>query len=152
MAAIRAGHMIIVVDDEDRENEGDLTAAAEKVTPEMINFMARHGRGLICMPMTGERLDQLEIPLMVSNNSASFGTAFTVSIEAKRLDDDRDIRGRSRRDDPRGSEPGDKALAISRVPDTCFRSAPGTAASSCAPARRKRRSTSPALPDSVPPA
>ena len=83
VAALRAGQMIIVVDDEDRENEGDLTAAAEKVTPEMINFMARHGRGLICMPMTGERLDQLEIPLMVSNNSASFGTAFTVSIEAK---------------------------------------------------------------------
>ena len=84
VAALRAGKMIIVVDDEDRENEGDLTAAADKITPEMINFMARYGRGLICMPMTGARLDELEIPLMVSNNSASFGTAFTVSIEAKR--------------------------------------------------------------------
>jgi 3,4-dihydroxy 2-butanone 4-phosphate synthase/GTP cyclohydrolase II len=84
IAALRAGKMIIVVDDEDRENEGDLTAAADKITPEMINFMARYGRGLICMPMTGARLDELEIPLMVSNNSASFGTAFTVSIEAKR--------------------------------------------------------------------
>ena len=81
--AFRTGKMIIVVDDEDRENEGDLTVAADKITPEIINFMARHGRGLICMPMTGERLDELEIPLMVSNNSASFGTAFTVSIEAK---------------------------------------------------------------------
>ncbi|HVC20671.1 MAG TPA: bifunctional 3,4-dihydroxy-2-butanone-4-phosphate synthase/GTP cyclohydrolase II [Vicinamibacterales bacterium] len=82
--AIRAGRMIIVVDDEDRENEGDLTIAAEKVTPEVINFMARYGRGLICMPMTGERLDELEIPLMVSQNTARFDTAFCVSIEAKR--------------------------------------------------------------------
>ena len=83
IAAIRAGRMIIVVDDEDRENEGDLTIAAARVTPEAINFMARHGRGLICMPMTAERLDALEIPLMVSQNSAPFGTAFCVSIEAK---------------------------------------------------------------------
>jgi 3,4-dihydroxy 2-butanone 4-phosphate synthase/GTP cyclohydrolase II len=82
LAAIQAGQMIIVVDDEDRENEGDLTMAAEKVTPEAINFMAKHGRGLICMPMTGERLDALDLPLMVNQNSATFGTAFTVSIEA----------------------------------------------------------------------
>jgi 3,4-dihydroxy 2-butanone 4-phosphate synthase/GTP cyclohydrolase II len=75
--------MVIVVDDEDRENEGDLTIAAEKVTPEVINFMARYGRGLICMPMTGERLDELGIPLMVRENSSSFNTAFCVSIEAK---------------------------------------------------------------------
>jgi 3,4-dihydroxy 2-butanone 4-phosphate synthase/GTP cyclohydrolase II len=81
--AIRAGRMVIVVDDEDRENEGDLTIVAEKVTPEAINFMARHGRGLICMPMTGERLDQLEIPLMVNQNTTTFNTAFCVSIEAK---------------------------------------------------------------------
>jgi 3,4-dihydroxy 2-butanone 4-phosphate synthase/GTP cyclohydrolase II len=80
---IRAGRMVIVVDDEDRENEGDLTIAAEKVTPEIINFMARHGRGLVCLPMTQERLDQLEIPLMVSDNSSKFNTAFCVSIEAK---------------------------------------------------------------------
>src|SRR5690606_9871983 len=65
IAAIRDGHMIIVVDDEDRENEGDLTIAAEKVTPEAINFMATHGRGLICMPMTPQRLEELDIPLMV---------------------------------------------------------------------------------------
>jgi len=80
---IREGRMVIVVDDEDRENEGDLTAAAEKVTPEIINFMATHGRGLICLPLTGKRLDELKIPLMVSDNTAPFGTAFTVSIEAK---------------------------------------------------------------------
>lgn len=81
--AIREGRMIIVVDDEDRENEGDLTIAADKVSPEAINFMAREGRGLICMPMTGERLDQLEIPLMVERNTTSFNTAFCVTIEAK---------------------------------------------------------------------
>ena len=82
---IRGGRMVVVVDDEDRENEGDLTIAAEKVTPEVINFMARYGRGLICLPMTGERLDELRIPLMVQDeeNSACFGTAFCVPIEAK---------------------------------------------------------------------
>jgi len=80
---LRAGKMVIVADDEDRENEGDLTIAAEKVTPDVINFMAVHGRGLICMPMTGERLDELNIPLMVSENTSSYGTAFCVSIEAK---------------------------------------------------------------------
>jgi len=81
--AIRAGRMVIVVDDADRENEGDLTIAAEKITPEAINFMATYGRGLICMPMTAERLDQLDLPLMVPQNTARFETAFTVSIEAK---------------------------------------------------------------------
>ena len=80
---IRAGQMVIVVDDENRENEGDLTIAAEKISPETINFMARHGRGLICMPMTGQRLDELQVPLMVSDNSSVHGTAFCVSIEAK---------------------------------------------------------------------
>jgi 3,4-dihydroxy 2-butanone 4-phosphate synthase/GTP cyclohydrolase II len=75
--------MVIVADDEDRENEGDLTIAAEKVTPEAINFMARYGRGLICLAMTPERLDALDIPLMVSQNSSRFETAFCVSIEAR---------------------------------------------------------------------
>ena len=83
IAAIRAGEMVIVADDEDRENEGDLTMAAEKITPEAINFMAKHGRGLICLAMTPERLDELEIPLMVSKNSSRLETAFCVSIEAK---------------------------------------------------------------------
>ena len=80
----RDGKMVIVVDEEDRENEGDLTIAAEKVTPEVINFMAKYGRGLICMPMTGERLRELNIPLMVSKNESMYGTAFCVSIEARR--------------------------------------------------------------------
>ncbi len=80
---IRQGKMVIVVDDEDRENEGDLTLAAEKVTPEAINFMAKHGRGLICLPMTSERLHELDISMMVSDNTSAFETAFTVSIEAK---------------------------------------------------------------------
>jgi 3,4-dihydroxy 2-butanone 4-phosphate synthase/GTP cyclohydrolase II len=81
---IRQGKMIILVDDEDRENEGDLTMAAELVTPEAINFMAREGRGLICLSLTEERADLLQLPLMVRENSSSFGTAFTVSIEARR--------------------------------------------------------------------
>ncbi|HEX4565891.1 MAG TPA: bifunctional 3,4-dihydroxy-2-butanone-4-phosphate synthase/GTP cyclohydrolase II [Vicinamibacterales bacterium] len=83
VSAIRDGQMIIVVDDEDRENEGDLTVAAEKITPEVINFMAREGRGLICMPMTERRLEELDIPQMVPQNTARFETAFCVSIEAK---------------------------------------------------------------------
>jgi 3,4-dihydroxy 2-butanone 4-phosphate synthase/GTP cyclohydrolase II len=84
IAAIRSGKMVIVVDDEDRENEGDLTIAAEKITPDAVNFMARYARGLVCLAMTLERLDALEIPLMVSQNSSRFETAFCVSIEAKR--------------------------------------------------------------------
>jgi len=83
IAAIRSGQMVIVVDDEDRENEGDLTVAAEKITPEAINFMAQYGRGLICLAMTPDRLDALEIPLMVTQNSSRFETAFCVSIEAR---------------------------------------------------------------------
>jgi 3,4-dihydroxy 2-butanone 4-phosphate synthase / GTP cyclohydrolase II len=83
---IQEGRMVIIVDDEDRENEGDLMIAAEKVTPEAINFMATHGRGLICLAMTGQRLDELNIPLMVSDhsNTSPYGTAFCVSIEARR--------------------------------------------------------------------
>ena len=80
---IRAGKIVVVVDDEDRENEGDLIMAAEKVTTEAVNFMATHGRGLICMPIYGERLDQLALPAMVSNNTDPHCTAFTVSVDAK---------------------------------------------------------------------
>jgi len=80
---IRAGRMVVVVDDEDRENEGDLTLAAEKVTPEAINFMARHGRGLICLALTEERLDHLRIGPMTSENTSPYGTAFCESIEAR---------------------------------------------------------------------
>ena len=81
--AIRDGQMIIVCDDEDRENEGDLTIAAEKVTPAVINFMAKHGRGQICLSMTGARLDELDIPLAVNSNTTTFGTAFCVPIDLK---------------------------------------------------------------------
>jgi 3,4-dihydroxy 2-butanone 4-phosphate synthase/GTP cyclohydrolase II len=81
---IKQGKMIILVDDEDRENEGDLTMAAEMVTPEAINFMARFGRGLICLTMTAEKCDQLRLRPMVDNNTSAFSTAFTVSIEAKK--------------------------------------------------------------------
>jgi 3,4-dihydroxy 2-butanone 4-phosphate synthase / GTP cyclohydrolase II len=81
--AFREGRMIIVVDDEDRENEGDLTIAAEKVTPAIVNFMAREGRGQICLSMTGARLDELELPLAVNDNTTQFGTAFCVPIDAK---------------------------------------------------------------------
>ena len=80
---IRAGRMVILVDDEDRENEGDLTMAAEAMTPEAINFMAKYGRGLICLSMTGEKIDSLNLPLMVENNTSKYQTGFTVSIEAR---------------------------------------------------------------------
>lgn len=83
IADIQAGRMIIVVDDEDRENEGDLTMAAEKITPEAVNFMAKHGRGLICVALTEQRLDHLQIPLMVTENTAAFGTGFCDSVDAK---------------------------------------------------------------------
>jgi len=78
----RAGKMLVVVDDEDRENEGDLTVAGELITPEMINFMAVHGRGLICLAMSPEKCDALNLPLMSPNNSSRFGTAFTESVDA----------------------------------------------------------------------
>ena len=80
---IRAGRMVILVDDEDRENEGDLTMAAEAATPEAINFMAKYGRGLVCLSLTGEKLDSLDLPLMVDNNTSQFQTGFTISIEAR---------------------------------------------------------------------
>ncbi|MBW2568291.1 MAG: bifunctional 3,4-dihydroxy-2-butanone-4-phosphate synthase/GTP cyclohydrolase II [Deltaproteobacteria bacterium] len=80
---VSAGHMVILVDDEERENEGDLMIAAEKVTPETINFMAKYGRGLVCLAMTGEKIDSLGLPLMVDNNTSQFHTGFTVSIEAR---------------------------------------------------------------------
>ena len=83
-ADIREGRMIIIVDDEDRENEGDMVCAAEKVTPEMINFMARHARGLICLPLTEDRCDELHLLPQVADNTSKLGTAFTVSIEARR--------------------------------------------------------------------
>ena len=84
VAEIREGRMIIIIDDEDRENEGDLVCAAEKVTPEQINFMARHARGLICLPLTEERCDELHLTTQVADNTSFLGTAFTVSIDARK--------------------------------------------------------------------
>jgi 3,4-dihydroxy 2-butanone 4-phosphate synthase/GTP cyclohydrolase II len=81
---IAKGKMVILVDDEDRENEGDLCLAAEKVTPSHINFMAKYGRGLICLSLTPQRVEELELPMMADDNTSQFGTAFTVSIEAKK--------------------------------------------------------------------
>jgi len=81
---IRAGRMLVVVDDEDRENEGDLVMAADRATPEAVNFMAKHGRGLICVPLLGDRLDQLQISMMVRDNTAPLGTAFTTTVDARR--------------------------------------------------------------------
>lgn len=81
--AVKAGSLIIIIDDEDRENEGDLMVAAEKVVPEIINFMSKHGRGLICFPLTKKRVEELDLPLMVQDNTARFETAFTVSIDGK---------------------------------------------------------------------
>lgn len=80
---IRQGKMVIVVDDEDRENEGDLLMAAEKATPQAVNFMAKYGRGLVCMPMESQRIKELELPPMVSKNTDDKETAFTVSVDAK---------------------------------------------------------------------
>src|SRR2546423_13410433 len=81
---IRQGRQIVLVDDEDRENEGDLTMAAEKITPEAVNFMARYGRGLVCLALTEERCDELALPLMTPVNTSNYGTAFCESIDARR--------------------------------------------------------------------
>src|SRR5207237_7597129 len=84
IADIKQGRMVILVDDEDRENEGDLVMAAEKTTPQAINFMAMHGRGLVCLALSPERVEELQLPPMVAENTAPFGTAFTISIDARR--------------------------------------------------------------------
>ncbi|HEX6230578.1 MAG TPA: bifunctional 3,4-dihydroxy-2-butanone-4-phosphate synthase/GTP cyclohydrolase II [Actinomycetota bacterium] len=104
IADIRAGKMVIVVDDADRENEGDFVMAAEKATPEAINFMVTHGRGIVCMPVTQQRLEELRIPLMVSKNNESHGTAFAVSI---------DIQGRT----TTGTSAFDRAATVRAVAD-----------------------------------
>src|SRR5437016_743424 len=96
ISELQGGRMIVVVDDEDRENEGDLTMAAEMITPEAVNFMAMHGRGLICLAMTGESLDELELAPMSPDNTALGGTAFTVSIDVKGSDVTTGISARDR--------------------------------------------------------
>jgi 3,4-dihydroxy 2-butanone 4-phosphate synthase/GTP cyclohydrolase II len=108
LADIRAGKMVIVVDDADRENEGDFIMAAEKATPETLNFMVTHGRGIVCMPMTQQRLEELRIPLMVSKNNESHGTAFAVSI---------DVQGRT----TTGTSAFDRAATVRAVADPDLR-------------------------------
>ena len=108
LADIRTGKMVIVVDDADRENEGDFIMAAEKATPESLNFMVTHGRGIVCMPMTQQRLDELRIPLMVSKNNESHGTAFAVSI---------DVQGRT----TTGTSAFDRAATVRAVADPDLR-------------------------------
>ena len=150
----RAGRMIVVVDDEDRENEGDLTIAAEKVTPEVDQLHGPHGRGLICLPMTGERLDELRIPLMVRDeqNTARFGTAFCVPIEAQQgtttgisaADRARTVLAAI---DPR-TQPGGPRAARPHVP-----AARRSRAACCSARARPRRPwTSPGWPGSTRPA
>ena len=108
IAEIAAGRMVIVVDDADRENEGDFIMAAEAVTPEALNFMVTNGRGIVCMPVTGQRLDELRIPLMVSKNNESHGTAFAVSI---------DIQGRT----TTGTSAFDRAATVRAIADPTLR-------------------------------
>jgi 3,4-dihydroxy 2-butanone 4-phosphate synthase/GTP cyclohydrolase II len=142
--AVREGRMIIIVDDEDRENEGDLMIAAEKATADSINFMSKHGRGLICLPLSRSRLADLQLPLMVSDNTARFETAFTVSIDAKKGV----TTGISASGRPSTRPPNPPTLP-GRV--ISFRSRPGRAASWPGPARPRLQWTSPASPGSTRP-
>ena len=149
---IRAGKFVVVVDDADRENEGDLTIAAQFATPEAINFMATHGRGLICLCLTGERCDELGLRQMTDHNETPFGTAFTVSIEAREGISHRHLRARPRAHDPGRDRPARRAARTSSSRATSSRCARGAAACSSAPARPRRPSTSRGSPASTPPA
>ncbi len=141
----RQGRMLVVVDDEDRENEGDLTVAAEFVTPEMINFMALQGRGLICLALAPEICDRLQLPPMTRHNTSQFGTAFTEAIDAA----EGVTTGISAADRARtvqvAIDPNSRP-SIWLAPGTCFRFAPGAAASWCEPARPRPLSTWPNSP------
>ena len=144
--------MVVVCDSPDRENEGDLCMAAELVTPEAINFMATHGRGLICLTLTPERCDELGLRLMVSHNQSPYETAFTVSIEAREGIDTGISAGDRARTIQVAADPGDGRRATSSSPATSSRCAPVPAARSSAPARPRDPSTSPGSPASPRPA
>ena len=146
--AFAAGKMVILVDDEDRENEGDLVMAAELCTPESINFMAKHGRGLICLSLTEARIAQLDLPMMVDESAAKRSTAFTISIEA-REGVTTGISAADRTPSPLPSRPT-QARVIWSARATCSRSRPNPAASSNAPATPKDPSTSRGWPASIP--
>ena len=143
---VKAGKFIILVDDEDRENEGDMIIAAEKITPEGINFMAKNARGLICMPIIEERLRVLNIPMMVDENTAVHGTAFTVSVDAKIRGVTTTGRKPSRRLLTR--QPGRKTSAD---PDTSFRYWPVKVGYWSEPDIPKPQSTWPVWQGSIPP-
>jgi 3,4-dihydroxy 2-butanone 4-phosphate synthase/GTP cyclohydrolase II len=148
---IRNGRMIIIVDDEDRENEGDLVCAAELVTPEIISFMAIHGRGLICLPLTEERCDELQLHPQTSDNTSSMGTAFTISIEAK-SGVTTGISAADRATTIRTAvDPYFESFRTSRVPVTSFRFEQNAAVCLYASAKPRQASTSPGSPDSHPP-
>ena len=139
VAEIQAGRMIVVVDDEDRENEGDLTLAAEHVTPEAINFMARYGRGLICLTLTEERADYLRLGPMTQENSSRFGTAFTETIEARGGRDDGDFGVRPGAHDSGGDRSAVDGAGSGAARDMCFRCGRARAACWCGPGRPRRR-------------
>ena len=139
------GKFVIIVDDEDRENEGDLTLAAENVTADAINFMAKLGRGLICTPVTGKRLDELEIPLMVYHNTSSYGTAFTVTVDARRGVSTTGISAADRADTVRAMIDPDTKPADLLRPGPSSPCAMPREASSAAPARPKLQSISRSL-------
>ena len=143
---IRAGRMVVVVDDEDRENEGDLTLAAEKVTPEAINFMAKYGRGLVCLAMTDERLDHLRIGPMSAENTSNYGTAFCEAIDA-REGVTTGISAYDRAHTIRLRSIPPRARLISPVPDTSSPCKLAKAACWCAPDKPKLRSIWPAWQD-----
>lgn len=128
---LRAGRMVLLVDEEDRENEGDLVIAADHVTPEAINFMARFGRGLICLTLTAERCEQLRLPPMADHNGTPFGTAFTVSIEAAE-GVTTGISAADRAHTIRAAVRAGAAPTISSSRATCSRSPRARAACSCA--------------------
>ena len=152
VAAVAAGRFVVVLDDADRENEADLIMAADHVTPEALAFMVRHTSGLVCVALTGERLDDLDLPLMVPKNRDSFGTAFTVSVD-HRPGTTTGISAADRRPPPSGpwsTTPASRPISPVRV--TCSRSGPDPAASSRGPVTPRPRSTSPASPGSPRPA
>ena len=140
------------MDDEDRENEGDLAMPAEKITPAAVNFMAKHGRGLVCLALTEDRCDELSLPLMSPVNTSAFGTAFTESIDARRGT----TTGISAADRSAtiltAIDPATRPADLARAPGTFFRCARGAAACWSAPGRPKLPWTWRASPDSTPPA
>ena len=142
--------MVVVCDDENRENEGDLTLAAQFATPEAINFMAKEGRGLICLSLTSERCDELGLNLMAAKNEAPLQTAFTVSVEA-REGVTTGISAADRAHTIQVAIDPDSTPSRWSSPATCSRSRPRTAACSSAPGRPRRRSTWPGSPASTRP-